>query len=382
MRIAFYAPLKAPDHPVPSGDRRLGALLMQALRAGGHDVQLVSRFRSFDGAGDAVRQARIGHAGRLMAARLVRRLRRTAAVPDAWFTYHVYHKAPDWLGPTVSRALDVPYIVAEASIAPRQHDGPWAIGHEQARIAITAADAVVFVNPVDVAAVMRVRGDTGVTRMIRPFIDVAAFAGPIAPPPGIRPEGPLRLVAVGMLRHGAKLASYRGLAAALARLPAGSWLLDIVGEGPARAEVAALFGAFAAGQVRVRGAGSASEVAERLRASDVCVWPAIDEAFGMALLEAQACGLPVVAGDGPGIANVVADGRTGCLVPAGDVAAFAAAVARLGADPSLRVQMGHAARAYVCAYHDIAAAAEELDQVLAAVRGAAPPTSAPGSAAA
>ncbi|MEP7207247.1 MAG: glycosyltransferase family 4 protein [Casimicrobiaceae bacterium] len=379
MRIAFYAPLKAPDHPVPSGDRRLGALLMQALRASGHDVQLVSRFRSFDGAGDAVRQARIGTVGRRMAARLVRRLQRSAAVPDAWFTYHVYHKAPDWLGPTVSRALAIPYIVAEASIAPRQHDGPWAVGHDQARAAITAADAVVFVNPVDVAAVMRARGEAGVTRMIRPFIDVAAFAGGMASPPALRPEGPLRLVAVGMLRPGAKLASYRVLAAALARLPAGSWSLDIVGDGPARAEIDALFGGFAIGQVRLRGAGSSAEVADRLHAGDVFVWPAIEEAFGMALLEAQACGLPVVAGDGPGIANVVADGSTGCLVPAGDAAAFAEAVARLLADPALRARMGRAARAYVRTYHDIAAAAEELDRVLAAVRDAAPTTSASGS---
>ena len=47
MRIGFYAPLKAPDHPVPSGDRQMARHLMAALGAAGHGVELVSRLRSF-----------------------------------------------------------------------------------------------------------------------------------------------------------------------------------------------------------------------------------------------------------------------------------------------------------------------------------------------
>ena len=52
MRIAFYAPLKPPDHPVPSGDRRVAQLLLAALRRAGHEPVLASRFRSFEGQGD------------------------------------------------------------------------------------------------------------------------------------------------------------------------------------------------------------------------------------------------------------------------------------------------------------------------------------------
>ena len=47
MRIAFYAPLKPPDHPVPSGDRRIARLLLEALRRAGHEVALASRLRSY-----------------------------------------------------------------------------------------------------------------------------------------------------------------------------------------------------------------------------------------------------------------------------------------------------------------------------------------------
>ncbi|MBL8703575.1 MAG: glycosyl transferase, partial [Rhodospirillales bacterium] len=48
MRIAFYAPLKPPGHPHPSGDRRMARLLVQALRLGGHTVMLASSFRAYD----------------------------------------------------------------------------------------------------------------------------------------------------------------------------------------------------------------------------------------------------------------------------------------------------------------------------------------------
>ena len=59
MRIAFYAPLKPPDHPVPSGDRQIAQLFLAAMRLAGHEPILASRFRSYEGSGDPVRQARL-----------------------------------------------------------------------------------------------------------------------------------------------------------------------------------------------------------------------------------------------------------------------------------------------------------------------------------
>ncbi len=63
MRIAFYAPLKAPSHPVPSGDRRMAKLLISALEQAGHRVGVASDFRSFEGAGDQAVQAALAMAG-------------------------------------------------------------------------------------------------------------------------------------------------------------------------------------------------------------------------------------------------------------------------------------------------------------------------------
>jgi glycosyltransferase involved in cell wall biosynthesis len=105
-------------------------------------------------------------------------------------------------------------------------------------------------------------------------------------------------------------------------------------------------------------------VAALLQHSDLFVWPAVLEVIGMALLEAQACGVPVVAGRRPGVEAVVADGSSGILVPPGDDAAFAAAVDALINDPARRAAMARSAREYVRARHDLPAASAALDAIL------------------
>ena len=93
-------------------------------------------------------------------------------------------------------------------------------------------------------------------------------------------------------------------------------------------------------RVVYRGMLGENETAAALREADVFVWPAINEAFGMALLEAQASGLPVVAGASGGVPAIVAAGETGLLVPPGDAAAFAAALRRLIVSNDLRASDG------------------------------------------
>src|SRR6185312_5400677 len=64
-------------------------------------------------------------------------------------------------------------------------------------------------------------------------------------------------------------------------------------------------------------------------AADLYLWPAINEDWGMTLLEAQAAGLPVIAGRTGGVPNVVRENDTGLLTQIGDAAQFAAAVEHL-----------------------------------------------------
>jgi glycosyltransferase involved in cell wall biosynthesis len=84
----------------------------------------------------------------------------------------------------------------------------------------------------------------------------------------------------------------------------------------------------------------------------------------MALLEAQAGGLAVVAGRGGGVGDVIADGTTGLLSPPGDADAFAAAVRALLVDPARRARYGKAAHDKVRRDHDLPAAAARLGEII------------------
>jgi glycosyltransferase involved in cell wall biosynthesis len=359
MRIAFYAPLKPPDHPIPSGDRRIARLFLEALRLAGHEPFVASRLRSYEGGGDAARQARLAAIGRRTAERMLRRWRRAPGIgPQLWFTYHLYYKAPDWLGPVVSKALGIPYLVAEASFAPKRSDGAWAIGHRAVAEALERADVILGLNPADRECVLPLLADAERWIALPPFLDARAYPVRRASAAALP-----RLIAVAMMRPGDKLASYRLLGAALEKLLDLSWSLEIVGDGPARAEVEGALAPLGA-RVIYRGKLSDEAVADTLAGADLVVWPAINEAFGMALLEAQASGLPVVAGASCGVDSIVVPGMTGLLAPPGDVEAFAAMVRRLILDPEARAAMGAAAQLKVRREHDLPRAADRLAAII------------------
>lgn len=355
MRIAFYAPLKPPDHPTPSGDRRIGRLLMQALALAGHDVFLASRFRSRDDGRRPGRAERLAKVGARLAQRLIRRLSQDP--PDLWFTYHLYYKAPDHLGPTVARRFGVPYVVAEASVANKRAGLP---GHDAALAALAAADLAICLNPAD---------EAGVRPHLRPGAGLLALAPFLERAPSAisrKPNEPPRILTVAMMRPGDKLSSYRLLAEALAEVADRGWTLCVAGDGSARAEVEAAFARFG-DRVEFLGLCDEAALARLYRVADFLAWPAINEAFGMALLEAQAAGLPVVAGDCGGVSAIVRDGVTGLTPPVGDVDAFADRLRLMLDQPALRQSFGRAAREAVAAEHLIATAAERLSAGLEAV---------------
>ena len=360
MRVAFYAPMKPPDHPVPSGDRRMARAFMDLLRDLGHEVELVSTFRSFDRDGDADRQARLQRLGARLAARYLQRRGRPA--PELWFTYHLYHKAPDWLGPVVSQTLRIPYVAAEASLAGKQARGRWAIGHEASRSAIGRAALVLAMTEQDLPG-LRTVVPTERLCLFPPFLDAAQFVAARHP---VAAEVPT-LLAVAMMRVDVKCLSYRILAEALQGLTDLPWRLVLVGDGDARPLVEAMFAPFGE-RVAFKGALPPAALAGVYAAADLYAWPACNEAYGMALLEAQAAGVPVVAGREGGVADVVVDGTTGLLVEARSPMAFAAAARSLLADPVRRRAMGAAAQARVLARHDLGPARARLAAALADLR--------------
>jgi glycosyltransferase involved in cell wall biosynthesis len=383
MRIAFYAPLKAPTHGVPSGDRRVAGLLMRALAQAGHRVELVSSFRSYERDGDALRQGALRAQGIALGERLAAGWQAgpAHARPALWFTYHVYYKAPDWLGPAASRVLNIPYVIAEASHAPKRAGGPWAIGHDGSADAIRQAALVLAPTQHDVPCLEALLGSSARILRLPPFLDAAPFAAAraardahraaLAAAHGIDPAIPW-LVVAAMMRPGDKQASYEALAAALALLRARPWQLLVAGDGDARAAVEAALTAAAPGRTTFLGALGSETLAAACAAGDLFVWPAVNEAYGMAMLEAQAAGLPVVSCALRGVPDVVLDGRTGLLAAPGDAAAFAEKVRTLLDDAPRRRALGEAAASFVLRERSIEVAAGILDNALARVTAAWP----------
>ena len=373
MRVAFYAPMKSATSPVPSGDRQMARNLVRALEIAGHQVQVPSRFVSRDGTGDSLRQERLAGLGAALVDRLVRRWDGGGDVPQAWFTYHVYHKSPDWLGPRIRSRLGIPYVIAEASHAPKQAGGRWAIGYRGAEMAIRAADAVIGLSSNDAACVLPLLSQPERYHRLLPFTDVRPFSAAAATGRA-RGAGPATVpvvLAVAMMRRGDKLASYRQLARAMQSLVDLPWTMLIVGDGPARGEVEAAFGGLPPDRVRWAGAVPGSDLPDICACADLMVWPAVNEAYGMALLEAQSAGLPVIAGRSGGVADIVCDGETGLLTEPGDVAALAGAARTLLLDAGLRRRMSGAALGKTQAEHDLGAAARLLGSVLDGCRAAA-----------
>ncbi|CAH1669184.1 MULTISPECIES: glycosyltransferase family 4 protein [unclassified Chelatococcus] len=363
--IAFYAPLKPPDHPVASGDRRMARLLLKALARAGFAPCVATTLRSFDGAGEPALQRALRDASLVEADRLAGAWRalRPADRPALWFTYHVYYKAPDWIGPRVAAALGIPYVVAEGSRASKRADGPWHLGHAGAEAALDTAAIVFVMNEADRPALAAMSRPGQQLIALPPFIDTPQAARDRR---SRRSEDPCRLLAVAMMRHGDKLASYRLLAQALRQvsdhLP---WRLDVVGDGPTRAEVEALFAPFGE-RITFHGlVNDENRMAGFYANAELLVWPAVNEAYGMIFLEAAVQGCPAIAGAYGGVPGVIRDGESGVLVSPGDASVFSAALSKLLGDPAHRAAMGEAARNFVRSERSLTGAAQILHRSLA-----------------
>lgn len=153
-------------------------------------------------------------------------------------------------------------------------------------------------------------------------------------------RAPVRVVSVGRL---AAPKDFRTLLEAVASLERGRIRLTVLGDGPLRSELE--------GDVRRLGLdgavelpGEVDDVRARLAAFDVFALSSRSEGLPISLLEASAAGLPVVASRVGGVPEVVDDGVSGFLVPAGDAGALAERLDALCDDVELRARLGRAGR--------------------------------------
>jgi len=363
MRIAFYSPIAKPSDTIPSGISRVGALLVQALQAAGHTVDTPPLPRSYEGKGDATRQTHIfsecenAAVNYLEAIALGRESR-----PDLWFSYHVYYKSPDWIGPHVAKTLGIPYVIAEGSHAPKREHGPWSLGHAGTTKALQAADRLLAMTNFDRVCLEWIAKDR--VRDLKPFIDPAPFIS--GPPAACR--GKL-LTAVGMMRNERKRMSFELLAKAVRLLPDLELNLEMIGDGAYRSEIERMFlPALSGHTIYFSGASTHRDMPMHLNASAVLAWPGIGEAYGLIYLEAQAAGQAIVACRDRGVPDVVRENETALLSEPGDVAAYAANLRRVLTDEPLRERLGTQGQAFVKAERGVTAAARTLRHILAELK--------------
>jgi glycosyltransferase involved in cell wall biosynthesis len=121
------------------------------------------------------------------------------------------------------------------------------------------------------------------------------------------------------------------------------WQLQLVGDGPRRGELEQLIDELDLTDV-VNVLGRRDDVPEHLGSADLFAFSTTAaEGFGIALVEAMAAGLPVIASDVPACREVLADGAAGLLVPAGNVQAWTSALQELMAQPKTRQHLAEAA---------------------------------------
>ena len=223
-------------------------------------------------------------------------------------------------------------------------DGTLAVG---GRLAARLADAVLA--NAEAVRDHAVRGQgmpAAKLRVIRNGLDLDTFQEAARPPAPDLPSGRLVVTVANPNRFKTPglLILVESATSVLTEIPAARFVL--VGDGPCRPAVLEA--------VRARGLadrficlGARTDVPAILACCEVMVLPSLQEGLPNAVLEAMAAGKAVVASRVGGIPELVLDGETGLLVPAGDSAALASAISSLLADPARAARMGQAGRARV-----------------------------------
>lgn len=202
---------------------------------------------------------------------------------------------------------------------------------------VTAVSASLRQETLDTFAVTR---DIAV---IRNFVDVAEFA----PRDSRELRGLWARPSERILMHLSNFRPVKGVdrvarvfAAVAREIPS---RLVLVGDGPDITVVRSVARAEGVAD-RLIFLGSQDRVAPVLAAADLFLLPSSKESFGLAALEAMACGVPVVASNAGGIPELIEEGRTGFLFAPDDVSGMAGAAVRVLSDGDLRRKMGEQAR--------------------------------------
>ena len=254
----------------------------------------------------------------------------------------------------------IPWIAHVHGWLGHTHRGRWRLYEAIDRRVVRAADLVL----VGSASAEREVRASGVRRVavVPNFVPV-----PPAPPPGGSaardalglPAAGFMAGVVGRLHHGK---GQHVFIAAMAELVGRGVEACgvIVGEGPERGRLQALAETSGIAE-RITFTGFVADVASYIAALDVLVVPSLKESLPLAALEAMSFARPVIASRAGDLPVLMAEGAHGMLVPVGDPAALAGALARLAADPRGRCHLGRSGRGRVAAAYSVEPAMRRLE---------------------
>ncbi|MEN8200402.1 MAG: glycosyltransferase family 4 protein [Thermodesulfobacteriota bacterium] len=353
MRICFYAPFKPLGHPHPSGDLIIGTGLHDFLVSRGHELLVASDLRSRWIYWKPWRWWEIVKE-RFMVARKIR-----AFSPDIWLTYHSYYKAPDLLGPGLCRKFHLPYSIFQGIYSTKQKRSlKGAPGFYLNRKALLQAGHLYSNREIDLENLKRIVPNERLS-YIRPGIFPEQFQGNEEAGREKRNEWgvgeePL-ILSAAMFRPDVKTEGLSWMIKTLGGLAEQDipFKLVIAGDGSEREKLVSLANHYLPGRVLFIGRVNREKMYQFYSAGDLFAFPGIRESLGMVFLEAQSCGLPVVAFDNGGIPEVVQRGKTGLLTKPFDEKDFCRGLTSLLQDPEQRQIMGTTAAKHVRSQHDL-----------------------------
>ncbi|MGD9043573.1 MAG: glycosyltransferase family 4 protein [Desulfobacterales bacterium] len=289
---------------------------------------------------------------------------------DLWFTYHTYYKAPDLLGPYISSKLTLPYVIFQGiySTKRRRKLKTWP-GFYLNRSVLRSARHVFVNKTVDWLNLKRLLPNRSIS-YLAPGIHPDQFCFDLNARQALRAQwnsGDEPVVfSAAMFRSDVKTEGLIWVIRACGELVRRGHRLRLViaGDGRERDKLQRLAQAQLPERFHFTGKIPRSEMFRYYSASDVFVFPGIQESLGMVFLEAQSCGLPVVAFDNAGVPEAVQDGRTGLLVPMYAARPFADAIERLLDNKDLRQQMGRAAQSHIRDSHDLSKNYQKMETKL------------------
>jgi glycosyltransferase involved in cell wall biosynthesis len=364
MNIIFYTPFKPLDHPHPSGDLVTATGIFDFLVQGGHQVFPASNLRCRWIYWKPWSWLKLFRERR----RVVHQFRDASA--DLWFTYHSYYKAPDLLGPAVAGKLNIAYVIFQGIYSTKRRR-QWTAkpGFYLNQKTLCQADHVFSNKSVDLLNLKRLLPENRVS-YVAPGIVPGDFDFDETARAQLRQQwnvanDPL-IFSAAMFRPDVKTEGLAWVIRACGELyrQGLNFRLAIAGDGREREKLQQMADEQVADRVLFTGKIPRKDLYRYYSAADVFVFPGIRESLGMVFLEAQSCGLPVVAFNNAGVPEAVKDGKTGLLVPMYALEPFVDAIKRLIVDKRLRKQMGAAAKSYVREFHDLNNNYQGLEQSL------------------